>query len=102
MSGVQRMRPPASLPGTHQVRLDLTLLPQGSRNMTDNPQVWHYGLVARWWAEFNTDGPEIAYFKGLVERYGEPALDVACGTGRLLIPFLPPGMAVDGCAISPG
>ena len=69
--------------------------------MTDDPQVWHYGLVARWWAEFNTEGPEIAYFKGLVERYGEPALDVACGTGRLLIPFLRAGMDVDGCDISP-
>ena len=23
-------------------------------------QTWHYGLVARWWAEFNLDGPEIA------------------------------------------
>jgi SAM-dependent methyltransferase len=69
--------------------------------MTDDPQVWHYGLVARWWAEFNTDGPEIAYFKGLVERYGEPALDVACGTGRLLIPFLRAGMDVDGCDLSP-
>ena len=69
--------------------------------MTDNPQVWHYGLVARWWAEFNTDGPEIALFKGLVDRFGTPALDVACGTGRLLIPFLRAGMDVDGCDISP-
>ena len=54
--------------------------------MAQTPQVWHYGLVARWWAEFNTDGPEIAYFKALIEQYGQPALDVACGTGRLLIP----------------
>jgi len=69
--------------------------------MTDNPQVWHYGLVARWWAEFNTSGPEIDYFKALIERYGEPALDVACGTGRLLIPFLRAGLDVDGCDISP-
>ena len=22
-------------------------------------QTWHYGLVSRWWAEFNLDGPEI-------------------------------------------
>ena len=21
--------------------------------MTDAPQIWHYGLIARWWAEFN-------------------------------------------------
>ena len=68
--------------------------------MTDNPQVWHYGLIARWWAEFNTGGPEVAYFQALIERYGEPALDVACGTGRLLIPFLLAGLDVDGCDIS--
>ena len=69
--------------------------------MTDHPQVWHYGLVARWWAEFNTDGPEIDYFRKLIERYGEPALDVACGTGRLLIPFLRAGLDIDGSDISP-
>ena len=68
--------------------------------MTDTPRVWHYGLVARWWAEFNTGGREIEYFKGLIERHGEPALDVACGTGRLLIPFLRAGLDVDGCDIS--
>ena len=65
-----------------------------------DPQTWHYGVVARWWAEFNTSGPEIAYFRTFVEA-GQPALDVACGTGRLLIPFLSAGLDVDGCDISP-
>jgi SAM-dependent methyltransferase len=69
--------------------------------MDEVPQTWHYGLVARWWAEFNTDGPEIEYFKGLIKRFGEPAVDVACGTGRLLIPLLRAGVDVDGCDISP-
>ena len=63
-------------------------------------QTWHYGVVARWWAEFNTEGPEIAYFQTFVEA-GQPALDVACGTGRLLIPYLQAGLDVDGCDISP-
>ena len=62
-------------------------------------QTWHYGLVAKWWAEFNTSGPEIAYFRRFVEA-GQPALDVACGTGRLLVPFLEAGLDVDGCDIS--
>ena len=59
---------------------------------------WHYGVTARWWAEFNTSGPEIDYFR----RYAEdqPALDLACGTGRLLLPYLRDGLDVDGCDVS--
>ena len=68
--------------------------------MLAEPQTWHYGVVARWWAEFNRDGPEIDYFRRFVEA-GQPALDVACGTGRLLLPYLRAGLDVDGCDISP-
>ena len=68
--------------------------------MTETPKTWHYGLVAKCWAEFNQDGPEIAYFQKYVER-GQPALDVACGTGRLLVPYLRAGLDVDGCDVSP-
>ena len=64
------------------------------------PQTWHYGLVAKWWAEFNEGGPEIAYFRRFIERDGQPALDVACGTGRLLRPYLRAGLDVDGCDVS--
>lgn len=63
------------------------------------PETWHYGLVADWWAEFNTDGPEIDYFGRFVER-GQPALDAGCGTGRLLLPWLRAGYDVDGCDVS--
>ena len=65
----------------------------------DTPQTWHYGLVAEWWAEFNTDGPEIEYFGRFVER-GQPALDAGCGTGRLLLPWLRKGYDVDGSDVS--
>ncbi len=67
--------------------------------MTD-AQTWHYGIVAKWWAEFNNTGPEIDYFRRFVEE-GQPALDTACGTGRLLLPYLRAGLDVDGCDISP-
>ncbi len=67
---------------------------------TPEARTWHYGLVARWWAEFNLDGPEIEFFRPYVEA-GQPALDAACGTGRLLVPWLRAGLDVDGCDISP-
>jgi len=67
---------------------------------TQDVSTWHYGVIAHWWAEFNTTGPEIDYFRQFVEA-GQPALDVACGTGRLLLPYLREGLDVDGCDVSP-
>ena len=62
------------------------------------PQTWHHGLVARWWAEFNHDGPELEHYRRFVEEGS--TLDVACGTGRLLVPWLEAGLDVDGCDVS--
>ncbi len=65
------------------------------------PQIWHYGLVARDWAEFQTNGgQEASYFRGMIETFGQPALDLGCGTGRLLLPYLQAGLDVDGCDYS--
>ena len=70
--------------------------------MSEYPQTWHYGLVARWWAEFNVASrEELAYYRAVIERDGQPALDLACGTGRLLLPLLQAGLDVDGCDLSP-
>jgi SAM-dependent methyltransferase len=68
----------------------------------EGPQTWHHGLVARWWAEFNDEfrPHEIPYFRRFIEHDGQPALDVGCGTGRLLIPYLRAGLDVDGCDVS--
>ena len=68
--------------------------------MEGPPQTWHYGVIARYWAEFNTEGPEIDYFRRFIEDGGEPALDLACGTGRLLVPWLEAGLDVDGVDVS--
>jgi SAM-dependent methyltransferase len=65
------------------------------------PQIWHHGLVARYWAEFETDGgPEQSFYRKLIERFGQPALDLGCGSGRLLLPYLWDGLDVDGCDYS--
>ncbi len=64
------------------------------------PQSWHEGVVARWWAYFREGGPEVDYVRRFVEE-GQPALDVACGAGRLLVPYVREGLDVDGVDVSP-
>jgi SAM-dependent methyltransferase len=65
------------------------------------PQIWHHGLVARAWAELQTaGGEEAAYFQAMIEAAGQPALDLGCGTGRLLLLYLQAGFDVDGCDYS--
>lgn len=74
----------------------------GEPRMDDQPRTWHYGLIARWWAEFNEADPtELAFYQSVVERDGQPALDLARGTGRLLLPLLNAGLDVDGRDVSP-
>lgn len=74
---------------------------QDNLQKAQEPKVWHYGLVTRDWAEFLTDGGvEGNYFKGVIETYRQPALDLGCGSGRLLVPMVEAGLDVDGCDIS--
>jgi SAM-dependent methyltransferase len=68
--------------------------------MTDEPLVWHYGLMAERWAEFNTEARELPFFLQQIVRSGQPVLDVACGTGRVLLPLLRAGIDIDGCDLS--
>jgi SAM-dependent methyltransferase len=69
--------------------------------VADESGTWHYGLIARWWAEFNVAEPEeLAYFRGKIRQFGEPVLDLGCGTGRILVPLLAAGIDVDGADIS--
>ena len=53
------------------------------------------------WGERETDGGiEAVYYKRLIETSGQPALDLGCGSGRLLLPYLQAGLDVDGCDYS--
>jgi SAM-dependent methyltransferase len=57
--------------------------------------------MARWWAEFNQPDPEeVAYLRAAIGRFGQPALDLGCGNGRLLTPLLAEGLDVDGVDVS--
>ena len=69
--------------------------------MNDESGTWHYGLIARWWAEFNLAEPEqLDYFGRAIRQFGEPALDLGCGAGRILVPLLTRGLDIDGSDIS--
>lgn len=68
--------------------------------MSDEPLVWHYGLMAERWAEFIHEAREVPFFLQEIARYGQPVLDVACGTGRVLLPLLRAGIDIAGNDIS--
>jgi len=69
--------------------------------MAADSGTWHHGLMARWWAEFVPAEPaELDYFRGAIRKFGEPALDLGCGAGRILIPMLADGFDVDGSDVS--
>jgi SAM-dependent methyltransferase len=69
--------------------------------MSEQSGTWHYGLIARWWAEFNVaEARELDYFRAAIRQFGEPVLDLGCGSGRILLPLLEEGFDVDGSDIS--
>ena len=62
------------------------------------------GLCAQSWDLLRGDTsewPDRAFYRAIIERGGEPALDVGCGTGRLILDYLAQGLDVDGADNSP-
>jgi SAM-dependent methyltransferase len=57
------------------------------------------GFVARhydlWFSE-SVNAAEQSYFKRLIVGSGEPAVEIGCGTGRLLLAWLQEGLDIDG------
>jgi len=68
--------------------------------MTDKPVTWFYGLMAERTAEFCPDATQVPFFLREIAHFGQPALDLGCGVGRLLLPLLIAGVDIDGCDIS--
>jgi len=62
------------------------------------------GMLASAWDLLRGDTsqwPDRAFYREVMSRYGEPALDVGCGTGRLLLDYLAAGLDVEGVDNSP-
>lgn len=69
-------------------------------SMRHSRTVWHYGLMAEYWALFKRDAPELPGLVAHIRRHGQPVLDLCCGAGRILLALLREGMDVDGVDVS--
>jgi ubiquinone/menaquinone biosynthesis C-methylase UbiE len=67
--------------------------------------VYEYrGLMASTWDFFRGDTSgwgDKAFYRALIDEYGQPVLDVGCGTGRLILDYIADGLDVDGVDNSP-
>jgi ubiquinone/menaquinone biosynthesis C-methylase UbiE len=70
----------------------------------EEPEYEYRGLIASSWDLLRGDTThwdDRPRYRELIERYGQPALDVGCGTGRLLLDYLGAGIDIDGVDNSP-
>jgi ubiquinone/menaquinone biosynthesis C-methylase UbiE len=70
--------------------------------MPDGQDHYHR-LVAQYWDLLRGDTSTWSsrpYFLALIRESGQPALDVACGTARLLVDYMKEGIDIDGVDIS--
>jgi ubiquinone/menaquinone biosynthesis C-methylase UbiE len=64
----------------------------------------YYGMLASTWDLFRGDSSnweDKLFFREVIRKYGQPVLDVGCGTGRLILDYLEEGLDVDGVDNSP-
>jgi SAM-dependent methyltransferase len=68
------------------------------------PEYEYRGMMAKTWDLFRgdtSDWEDRVFFLEIIHASGQPALDVGCGTGRLLLDFLAQGVDIDGLDNSP-
>jgi ubiquinone/menaquinone biosynthesis C-methylase UbiE len=68
------------------------------------PNYEYYGMLAEFWDLFRGDTStwdDRFFYLDVVKKYGQPVLDVGCGTGRILLDFMQQGIDIDGVDNSP-
>jgi ubiquinone/menaquinone biosynthesis C-methylase UbiE len=68
------------------------------------PHYEYYGLMAEFWDLFRGDTStweDRFFYLDVVKKYGQPVLDIGCGTGRILLDFMHQGINIDGVDNSP-
>jgi SAM-dependent methyltransferase len=57
------------------------------------------GIIERlyqYWQAHLSDDEEVAFYRKAIEEAGGPVLEIACGSGRLMLRFLKEGFSVEG------